>query len=146
MIKNATALVILCENLFGTGTEAVEKGIPTFKARAVEAGKIKAAMRKDPKRVTLANLELAANYCFEKRLQIKTPYGLIHKIDEALQYATAPELESDLSVLTQRALMAEAGRSAADQVSQEWIGRLTRAHGDARADVLREWKEAGRDA
>ena len=144
MIKNATALVVLCENLFGVGTDAVEKGIPSYKYRSIEAGKINKAMAKDPSRVTLANLELAANYCFEKRLTIKSPYGLIHKIDEALQHAVAPELESDLSVLTQRALMWEAGHSATDQVSQEWISRLTRAHGDARADVLKEWKEAGR--
>lgn len=141
-LKNATAVVILCENLFGCGTTEAANGIPVYKTRAVEAGKLNAAMKRDPKKVTLANLELAANYCFEKRIPIKTPYGLVYKIEEALKLTEEPELTSDLAEAVQRALRWEADRQ--DEHTTPWIERLSRAHGDARQAVLAEWKAAGR--
>ena len=141
-LKNATAVVVLCENLFGCGTDAVEKGVPLHKARAIEAGKLNKAMKRDPRKVTLDNLELAATYCFEKRIPIKSPYGLVYKIEEALALQATPELTSDLAESVQRALAWEADHH--DSSSSAWSERLTRAHGDARASVLADWKEAGR--
>lgn len=141
-LKNATAVVVLCENLFGCGTTEAANGIPVYKTRAMEAGKLNAAMKRDPKKVTLVNLELAANYCFEKRIPIKTPYGLVYKIEEALKLIESPELTSDLGESVQRALAWEADTQ--DSESTLWIQRLTRAHGDARQQVLDDWREASR--
>lgn len=151
-VKTATELIILCENLFGhdfvgavddASLTPTARKVPLWKARAAEAGKINRAMKKDPKVVTLANLETAANYCFEKRIEVKSPYGLVYKIEEATAKVADVELTSDLGDLVQRALAWEADQPATDS-RDEWISRLTRAHGESRAAVLKEWAEDGR--
>lgn len=140
-LKHATDLVILCENLFGC-VSAVADGTPVFRMRSIEAGKINRAMAKDPMNITLDNLELAANYCFQKRIPIKTPYGLVFKIPQALDLVAAVEPTSDLAESVQRALAWEADNP--DDFSGGWAERLTRAHGDARGLLLKDWHEASR--
>ncbi len=151
-IKTATELVVLVENLFGwSAVGAVDdaslrptaRKVPLWKARAAEAGKINRAMKKDPKVVTLANLEIAANYCFEKRIDVKSPYGLVYKIEEAVKHVTDVELTTDVGESVQRALAWEADQPATPS-RDEWISRMTRAHGDSRLLVLAEWKADGR--
>lgn len=152
-LKNPTEAVILCENLFGCLATGVDDAsltpttvkVPLYKARAIEASKIKKAMLRDPRVVTLDNLELAAQYCFEKRIDIKTPYGLVFKIEEALKHVAEPEVTSSLDDLVQRALAWEADQPASSSRDQ-WITSLTRAHGEARKLVLTDWKQDGRGA
>ena len=135
--RTATQLVVACENALGW-TPADDK--PLWKARAIEAGKINKQMVKNPKKVTLANLELALEYSARKRIGIRTPVGLVYRIDEALAAAAEPEIRGDISFAIEAAVQQE---NATKRFGYEaWMTRLMQAQGPGRQTVLNEWKSA----
>ena len=135
--RTATDIVVLCENVLGW---LPDDNVPIWKARAVHAGRLKKAMVKH--NVTLAQLELAVQYCWKKREPIKTPAGLVFKVARALELANEPVAVVDIEVAVAEAIQWE--RDNEDHFTLGWIRRLTRAVGDYRNDVLKDWKEAGR--
>lgn len=132
-------VVVSCENNLGwlpTGNQ------PIYKARAREASKLAKAGETN-RQVTPDNLELAIAYLRREKRPVKTPYGLIHFIPDALAAAHTPFTASDLTDAIRAALDVENGRPQ-DEDTKYWIGRLVRSQGPSREQTLREWKEEGR--
>lgn len=132
-------IVIACENKLGWQPNTKQ---PLFKARAVEAMKLKRAMEKDPVTYTIANLELAVEWSWRHRKPVTSPAALIHRVEAALERSAAPVETTELGERVQAAVDRELALDRPE--STEWIARLTRAFGVFREDVLTEWKEAGR--
>lgn len=135
----ATDIVIGCENRLGFTHVGAN---PLYRARAIEAGKINKKLKADPS-VTLEDFALALEYCHRKREPVTSPVALYWRIKDARAMANEVVELSDLSAAVQTALDWEMERDPSLERT-EWIGRLTRAHGDHRAVVLSEWKRAGR--
>lgn len=137
-MTTATDVVVACENTLGF-THA--PGKPLFRARSIEAGKIKKKIEADSK-VTLDDFMLALEYCRRKREPIKSPVALYWRIEDAKAMANeTPAPTSDLSASVQAAMAWELAQLEPDE---HWIGRLTRAHGKHREMVLHEWRSSGR--
>lgn len=134
--KNWVDVVIATENNLGW----LPRG-NVHRARAREASKLSKAAESNVK-VTFANLDLAIAMLRKRKQPVKTPYGLVYHIDEALELAYIPPPVSDLSAQIRAALDAEHARD--DEDSKEWIGRLVRSQGSGRQGALAAWKEAGR--
>lgn len=140
-VKNATELIILCENLLGWDPPDDK---PLWKSRAIEAGKLNKKIKTDPKLYSWHNLELALNMSFEEREPITSPVALCWRVERALRKAEETQQYTDPELETQKALDWEMGRSPSEERTY-WVGRFTRVHGGvARRDLLNEWKEAGR--
>lgn len=136
-VRTATDVVVLCENILGW---VPDENMPIWKARAVHAGRLKKAMAKHE--VTLDQLELAIEYCRRRREPVKSPAGLVFKVARALELANEPVVTADLETSVSEAIGWE--RDHEDHFSLGWITRLTRAIGDYRAEVLKDWRESGR--
>lgn len=140
-VRTATQLVELCENQLGF-TFDLENGVPIYKQRQREVAKIKRKMKENPKLYTLANLELAVEYSWRKRLAIKSPLALFHRVEWALREAAENENPTDAQAAVQQAVNWELTQS--DDMAEVWIGRLMRAQGRGALDTYKLWKEAGR--
>lgn len=138
-VRNATELVVLIENTLGW---TPPDDVPLWKSRAREAGKINAAIKRNPKLHSLANLELAVEYLRRKRQPVKSPVGVIYAVEKALEDAAAPPVQRPLGELIDSALAWEHEHELPD--SAKWIGWLTRASGNARQGVYDEWVATGR--
>lgn len=130
-------IVVACENVLGW---VPDESKPLWKARANAAGAVKRAMAKH--NVTLDQLELAIEYCRRKKEAIASPAALVFRVEQALELANEPEPELDVSTDVEAAVQWE--RDHEDHFSLGWITRLTRAVGNYRAEVLQEWRSAGR--
>lgn len=139
-VKTATDIVVLCENTLGWTPDHMKYG-SLWKARSIEAGKINKKLKADPK-VTLADLELAVEYCWRKREPVTSPAALFWRVEDAKAAANAVATPTDLSADVEAAMAWELSDVRAEQ--EYWVGRLTRAHGSYRTEVLAEWKAAGR--
>lgn len=150
--RTATDIVILCENALGW---TPPDNVPVWKSRSVHAGLLRKAMVKHG--VSLEDLELAVAFCEREREPIKSPAALVYKVERARElanvnpttttvhkaaYKTEVVEETDLSMDVQRALEWE--QMHEDHLSLGWITRLTRAQGDYRRDVLKDWERSGR--
>lgn len=136
-VRSVMALVRMCETRLGWFPD----GDNLLKARRIEASKLKRAMATDPARLTLFNLQLALELCASRREEIRSPYMLIYRVDDALKLANAETTAvGEHYQLIDEAIAVEMGRT--DQERDYWIGRLTRAAGPARIEVLQEWKDA----
>jgi hypothetical protein len=133
-------VVVSCEN--NLGWLPSDKG-PVYKARAREAAKLAKAAEVN-REVTPDNLELVISHLRKEKKPVKTPYGLIHHISDALAAAYQPHAASDLTDAVRAALNVENARPD-DEGYKYWIGRLSRAQGSSREQVLHEWKAEGRD-
>lgn len=139
--RTATDVVVMVENQLGWDPNVlVTQERPLWRVRAVEAGKLNAAMKRQPRTVTLENLGRAVDYCRRHKIEVKSPYGVVYHIKDALAEVVQPPRASNAEV--------EAGMEAAirreqqrgDAESAEWVARLTRAVGPAREDLLNEWR------
>ena len=140
MIRTATEIVLLCENRLGYVTDVGHIGLR--RARMIEAGKIKRKLTKHPG-VTFDDLALAVEYAWRKRIALRSPLGLFRMLEDAAEMANETPQPSVTSTSVQEALDWE---MAQFELDSEWIGKLTRAHGPYRVDVLAQWTEAGRGA
>ena len=135
-MTTATEVVVQCENVLGF-THTIS---PLYRGRAIEAGKIKKKLKTTPG-VTLDDLLLAIEYCRRRREPVKSPVALFWRVDDARQLANEAKSTSDVSTDVGSAMTWELEQQ---EVSEYWVGRLTRAHGPHRESVLAEWKGAGR--
>lgn len=135
-MTTATDVVIACENVLGWNAMIT----PLHKARAIEAGKINKKLATEPD-ITLDDLMLAVEFCRRKRQPVTSPVALFWRVEDAKEMANEVVEISDLSTAVQTAL---AWEMLADVPDEDWIGRLTRAHGPVRAELLAEWTAAGR--
>lgn len=137
--RTATDVVVACENVLGYALDTSKQGLR--QARQVQAGILKKAMARNPD-ITFDDLELALAWSYAKRQPVRTPAGLLYRVKEAKELAGAPPpVVSAVSATVEAALSWELAQSVPDH---GWIGKLTRAHGPAREDLLRDWTGAGR--
>lgn len=126
-----TDVVSWCENQLGW---LPRSDVPRWKALQMEASKLKQAAKKD-RRVTPAALYSAARYCVHRRIEIKSPYGLIFYLDYADEVKAAADLPStvDEAVTRERQVQAPGW--------EDWVRRLVRSTGSGRTALLEEWAE-----
>lgn len=141
--RNATALVELAENGLGYDPHSIaaEKGQPVWKIKAMEAGKLNAAMKKRAD-CTLENLTISYDYCRKHKVQALTPYVLVTMLKKALEEHRAPEVTTDLETAIASAIRIEQARN--DGTSTLWLGRFQRAIGPGRQVLYDEWVQADR--
>lgn len=141
--KNATEIVILCENALGyTHKTHTAKGvaIPLWKLRSQQARALKIKIAEKPFLYTWHNLELAVEYCKHKRLPLKSVAGLCWYVPDAVALAVTPEVKLAVSTSVEEAMQYElANPDLPDQAL--WLRRLVRAQGRERLEVLKEWEE-----
>lgn len=130
---NATELVVLCENALGW---VPDSSMPLWKARSIQAGRLKTAVAKDPRKLTWHNLELAVELLRRERQTISSPMFVIYKVDEALRLAQAP-VSRPIGELIDAAIGRE--MAAPTERGSYWVGRFSRAVGKARLEVHAEW-------
>lgn len=137
--RNLTEFVKTVENTLGL---VPDPKYPVWRARALEVQRIKKKMEQDPT-ITLHNLMLAMEYCRRKKIEVKSATALCWKVKEALAEGQAEEVVTDNERVIAEAIATE--QRVADDWSEYWISRFTRAVGEGRQQVLAEWSEAGRD-
>lgn len=143
-VRTSTDLVLAVENTLGW-LPPVRKGKPAWRVRQVEAGKLNKARKRDPERLTIENLLLALEHCRRNRIEVKSPMALIYHVDEAVEAGRDERaLSDDLEQLLADAVALE--RAARVEGWERWVGRFTRAQGEGRREVFREWVESGRAA
>lgn len=135
MVKNATELVVLIENLLGWSPDPA---LPLWKARSIEAGKLNREIKNDPTRITLANLELTVHYLHRQRKPVHAPRGVVHFVDEALKVTAEPVTQDATEKRVDEVLILE--REAEHPGYESWIGRLIRVAASHRAALLAEWE------
>lgn len=142
-IKNAKEFVELVENQLGWAPpiEEVTERKPLWKHRIIMAGRVKKVIEKDPNLYTWHNLELAIEFCRRKRIEIKSPMGVLYKVKQAVD-ASADTKVTDLEAERNAAIEWELAHQRPGH--EEWVGRLVRADGSARRDVLELWRSEGR--
>ena len=137
MVKNAIEFVQLVENTLGWAPP-LDDTTPLFKRRAIEAGKVKSKIAKNPTLYTWHNLELAVEYLRRKRQGVKSPVGVLYKVEQAIAAANAPAPISSVGEDINRAIEVEL--SHGKEGSEDWVGRLIRADGPGRREVLDAWQ------
>lgn len=134
-VRTSSDLVRWCENMLGW---LPPEDKPVWKSRSVEAGKLN-RKRKGDRKMTIANLLLAGEYCRAHRIEIKSPVALCFYVEKAMKLAQEQETVSDLAADMTAALTYE---RALPEPDPTWVTRLIRAQGDVRAEVLEEWRQA----
>lgn len=133
-VRNATQLVMLCENQLGM---VLNPDLPEWKARAVEAGRVN-RMRAKTHGVSWDDLALAVEYLRRRKQTIHTAAFLFYVVDKARAAAAVPEPALPLEERI-RAAIAYEMQTMTDPVSDRWLTRLSRSRGSGRQDVYREW-------
>lgn len=136
--RKATAFIIFVENTLGWIPPVTEK-TPLWKARAVEAGKLNKKIKTNPRLYTWENLALAVEYCRRKKQEVRSPTALCWTVERALREAYQPADSTPVQAQVDAAIAWEQTNQLDD--ADTWIGRLTRAGGDGRKDVLNEWRQ-----
>lgn len=144
--RNATELVNLVENGLGydPNEAAQEKTIPVWRVKALEAGKLNAAMKRR-KNCTLETLTISYDYCRAEKIAALSPYVLVTMLDQAIIWnrtTEQPRVVGDLGDEVLDAMRVEIERGDAE--TPIWVGRLQRAQGAGRRTALDEWEAAGR--
>lgn len=139
-VKNATELCALVENTLGW-TPIVSDKMPRWRAIAIMAGRVNKKIETNPKLYTWRNLEIAVAYLWAKRQQVRSPMGIFYVVEDAVaqSYETP---QQPLGDQVEQAIRTEYEIDDAQTI--RWVTRLSRAFGDARADVLVEWRAARR--
>lgn len=130
-------IVIDCENQLGLSGPP---GVPPWRARVIEVGRLRAALNQRPL-ITPADLRLAIVWCKRRREPITSTLQLFAKIDDARRARV--EDRASIMTITHREAMAWE-QTHPDTDSERWLARLVRAFGPGRANILEEWKAAGR--
>lgn len=135
-------IVVGCENYLGWTPDYSRFTDEPWRVHVIEVGKLKRAMARNPAKFTLANLALALEYSRRKRMTVRSPIGLLGRVDEALKRAVETEADTDIDTAIRVAVAWEYSQD--DPESARWSMRLLRSQGAGRRDVLNEWKETGR--
>lgn len=113
-----------------------DESIPYYKYRMNEIAKLKRVMAK--RGTTVQQLVLCARYCEQHRVPIKHMFKLFDYYQPARR-EQREQLVTALARAIEQAISQEREHPRDD--SDYWIGRLVRAQGDARQEVLAEWRE-----
>jgi hypothetical protein len=111
--------------------------------RNVLINRLNKAIAENP-RITLESLELAVEFSWQKRMPIQSPMSLCSRVDDALAWASVPEVKTPMETRRFAALQNEMGSGLPD--SDTWVQKLQRAYGDGLEIVLEEWENARRVA
>jgi hypothetical protein len=133
-------LIVDAENLLGY--EPPRNGLPVYRVRAAEHRKLTRAL--ESRQYCVADLRLAFNYCLRRRQPITRLHELVDLIPVAKDLAAAPDTLIDVAHAIAEAVQWEADNK--DELTRYWLGRLARAEGPIRAEVVAEWRESGRGA
>lgn len=131
-------IVVDCENQLGL---IGPRGIPTWKSRAADVGRLRRGLNSHPD-VTITDLRLALAWCRRRKEPITSVSELFGKVKDARRHRIQDERTTDVSLSFREALRWEGDQSDPD--AERWLARLVRSFGPARADVLQEWRVAGR--
>jgi hypothetical protein len=135
-----TKLYAELEKMFGIGSyDGVGEH---FKYVIGEVGKMK--RWRTGRNLSIEDLWIAAQFCKAQRLVITEPFQLTKHITAAKRWNAAlaqRETRSSLGQRMENAVTRELAIDRGDE-SGEWIGRLLRAQGDAREEVLAAWERS----
>jgi hypothetical protein len=133
-----TAFCLMVENRLGWNPHAIarEKRKRVYEVVAVEVGKLKRQMDKDPD-LTLENLAFTVEWLYRKRQPVETPTAVCWFVKDALKERAEGTKTDDLGTTVEQAIEIEMTHQL--EGAEEWIGRLTRSVGKAREEVLAEW-------
>ena len=131
----------MLRGLFGIGDWMEADSKPWHKARMVEIAKIKAIRTK--RKWSFGDFAMVARWCFVNSVRITKAWDL-------LQYHGKAKLAQVNSDRLQREGRAQAAAALELEVglpdSEEWAGRLSRATGRAREELLSEWESTRKRA
>lgn len=131
--RTLTDFVEHVENTLGWVPPVTDKR-PLWRCRQVEVVKLGRKIKERPKLYAMDNLLLAVEYCRRNKIELKSPVGVCFLVERALKETHVDEV-SDLDAAVDLAI-SEAWTASRD----DWVRRLSRAVGPARADVVREWQ------
>ncbi len=138
--ENATQLLRLIENQLGWDPYD-DPDVAPYKRRSTEAAKINRKVKRKPDLYTWRNLATTVAYCHNKDIRLDTPMGLFFHVDAAMEDTKVVDVVVDgTDEAIAAAVALERVSDAPD--SQEWERRLLRATGNARSEVLAEWRAA----
>ena len=109
---------------------------PYWKWRAIEVGKIKRV--RTARKVRLDDLALAAEYCKAHGYDVRDATWLYKHVLPALRWDRERRAVASTSSFEEQ--MATAVGEAYAAGDMDWVGRLTRAQGATREQVLAEWR------
>lgn len=114
--------------------------MPYFRYAGMESHKLYLGMRK--RRISPDDFRLVVDYAQAHHLRIENPAWLFRFVPDARAWRNeiASQAPSEIAQLIDEAVRYE--RTLADEMSQGWITRLTRARGEYRQEVLDEWNKA----
>jgi hypothetical protein len=132
-------LVVACENQLGW---TIPEGVEPWSARMKEVGKLKRVLSVR-REVSIADLQTALAYCKRRHEPIDSPLGLFGKVNVAKELAVVKEPpRTDVTVDWEAALLWELMNP--DRLSDAWSLKLRRVHPAVRAELLADWRAAGR--
>lgn len=140
-IRTMTDLVKHIENTLGW-CAPWDDPRPPWKIRAVEVGKLKRVVAKDPKLYTMDNLLLAVEYLRRKREPVKSPVGVVYAVERALKELPSLEARPDVQERLERALSVVRGWPEGP-ARRRWERRLAVAQGAVLNETLDEFYELG---
>ena len=121
----------MLHGLLGIGD--FDESVPWFKFRMTEIRKL-TAMRKK-RRITVKQMAMAGKYCYRHRVAVRESWELRAFIVPAAREAASTRV----SELAQEIRSAVENERSRPDPSTAWIGRLLRARGDYRREVLTQW-------
>lgn len=127
--------------LLGYGDWTPDHAEPYQKWSGMESHKLYLVMRK--RHITNAEFLLCCGFCQRHHKRIENAVWVFRFVSEAKQEqreALAEQATTDLGKAVEQAMAYE--RSISDEYTHDWIGRLTRARGPYREEVLTEWDRA----
>lgn len=146
-VRNATEFCRLVSNRLGYVPPGYGEK-PDWQVWRIEEAKLNRTIAAHEKKergtkglFTWPNLELAVEYLWRQRKSVKSPAGVLYYVKAAVD---ASNIEAPRTDLTAEVNAALAWEMAQEPGNADWISRLTRAHGSARADLLEAWRKAQR--
>lgn len=135
-LRTNTQFVQHVENMLGF---VLPGGKPAWKARTIEAAKLKRKRAQNPKLYSMENLALTVEWMRQHKVEAKSPAGVCWFVEDALANVRSDSQVGDLA-----GQLNEAIAEAAATGESEWLTRLSRAQGDeARREVLAAWNQRG---
>jgi hypothetical protein len=133
------ALYERLRRMFGVGDYNENGDQPYFEYQRQEAGKMK--RWRIARKLSLLDLWLAAQFCKATKVTVITPFDLTRHITVAKRWAKAAELAAERANLDDQ-VIAAVTRERTFARDGDWVGRLLRAQGDGRKEVLATWESS----
>ena len=132
-----TALFERLRRMFGVGDFDEDGDQPYYEYKRLEAGKLK--RWRVARKLSLLDLWIAAQFCKATKVPITTPFDLTRYVTAGKRWAKAAELVTERENLDDQ-IVAAVRRERTFARDGDWVGRLLRAQGDGRKEVLATWE------